>query len=94
MPADRSTIALDMEKAGINPAMMYASGANPSSTPGGASASSAGGGGDPLSSLINSAANLARAFNYDDNPRNDVTTKQIFDSVGKLEKTIYTERNY
>lgn len=85
----------DMEAAGLNAAMMYSGGGGSggASTPHGAAATSNQSGSESISGIINSAANLARSFNYDKNPRNDVTTKQIFDSMGKLTKTIYTENN-
>lgn len=72
----------DMEAAGLNPAMMYSSGANPASTPSGsASHSSALPGSAVVPSLLNSAANLAKTFNYDRNKSNDVTMKQTLNMV-------------
>ena len=84
----------DMEAAGINPAMAFGGGAGGggASTPSGAAAQP-GGNSNVAVNMINAAANLAQAFNYDRNPKNDVTTKQIFNSVGQLTKTVYTEHN-
>jgi len=70
----------DMEAAGINPAMAYGGGSGGASTPTN-SAAQASGNGNIASNLVNSAANLAAAFNMDKNPRNDVTLKQINTAV-------------
>lgn len=67
----------DMQAAGLNPAMMYSGGGGAgASTPHGATAA---GINSPniAGDFINSAANLAKAFNYDNNPKNDVNLKQI-----------------
>lgn len=68
----------DMEAAGLNPAMMYSGGGGGgASTPHGAAAIGNQSGSESISGLINSAANLARSFNHDKNPKNDVNLKQV-----------------
>lgn len=68
----------DMEAAGLNPAMMYSGGGGGgASTPHGAAAIGNQSGSESISGLINSAANLARSFNHDKNPKNDVSLKQV-----------------
>lgn len=79
----------DMKEAGLNAAMMYSggSGGGGASTPHGAAATSNQSGSESISGLINSAANLARSFNNDKNPKNDVTVQQVFNKMGELTKT-------
>lgn len=79
----------DMEKAGINPAMAFSnSNANGASTPNSSAANSnSGSTNDTISNLINSAANLTRAFNYDKSNTNDVGPSEavsIINAVAKL----------
>ena len=78
----------DMEKAGLNAAMMYSggSGGGGASTPHGAAATGNQNGSDSLSGLINSAANLARAFNYDKDSSNNVNIYQVSDKVKEYMK--------
>lgn len=66
-----------MKDAGLNPAMMYSnSTASPVSGVGQSSAANTGIT-TSVSSLLNSAANLARSFNNDRNPNNDVSFKDL-----------------
>ena len=80
----------DMKKAGLNPAMMYTGSGSSASTPVGSSAKSSAGGssGNFLSgvaAILSSAASLANNKNVDKH-----TTKQIYNSSGKLMKTVET----
>lgn len=87
----------DMEKAGINPAMALANGGPGASTPNGASASGSAGLASPtsgngigqISSLINSAANMAQVMNYDKSKKNNMSvgdTVNLIQTVAKLIK--------
>lgn len=79
----------DMKAAGINPAMMYANNGQGATTPTGSSASShASNSSNILSGIanvINSAASLTNNKNVDRE-----TTKQIYNSAGKLLQTVET----
>lgn len=79
----------DMEAAGINPAMAFggAGGGGGASTPNGAAATFNQTGSENISGLINSAANLAKAFNNDKNNKNDVNLNQVTNA------TAYMQRN-
>lgn len=91
----------DLESAGLNPYMVYGSGASPSSTPT-ASSASAGSGArsgiqnsvnviSQLSGLMNSVTN-ARALDYQMNKKSEnQTTQSIYNSVGRLLKVIVTK---
>ena len=77
----------DAKAAGINPAMMFAnSSASGASTPNGSSAHSASSSaaGDSLSSVLNSASNLARAFNHDKEPSNNLSLKDVATTAAKI----------
>ena len=89
----------DAESAGVNSAMLFAnSSSSGASTPVGssargsaASASSGSPGTGPIGGivgLVNSAANLTRAFNSDKNKSNDVTFREVTNTVRKLEKLL------
>lgn len=93
----------DMIKAGVNPAMAYSGGASGASTPHGAAAQSSGSSSTAFD-MINSAANLAAAFNYDKNKHNDVNLKQIskatayiqrngYKNIEELNKSFFTDLN-
>lgn len=75
----------DMEKAGINPAQVFANngGSAAASTPSGASARSSAGGGS-LASIVNSAANLTHAFNSDKNRANDIDHNKMVKVIANL----------
>lgn len=78
----------DMEASGINPAMAFGGGAGGggASTPHGAAAQASGSSSTAFD-MINSAANLAAAFNYDKNKKNDVNLKQV------TKASTYMQRN-
>ncbi len=80
----------DMEKAGINPAMAFGGGAGGASTPNGAAAHATGSSNIAVN-MINSAANLAAAFNYDKNKSNDVNLHQITKASSKLNKEFFSD---
>lgn len=82
----------DMEKAGINPAMAFGGGAGGggASTPNGAAAHATGSSNIAVN-MINSAANLAAAFNYDKNKSNDVNIHQITKASSKLNKEFFSD---
>ena len=84
----------DMEKAGINPAMVFGGGAGGGgiSTPNGAAAHATGNSSTVMNmNTINSAANLAAAFNYDKNKSNDVNLHQITKASSKLNKEFFSD---
>ena len=83
----------DMKAAGLNPAMLYASGGNGASTPSGASANgSTGRAIDVLGQMGNfmNSINTARQIDYytkrDESPKR--TTEELYNSMGDLVKTI------
>lgn len=81
----------DAQSAGINPAMMYAnSSSSGASTPNGSSANSSalGNGAVGVASLVNSAANFARSFNSDRNNNNDVSFREVANTVKEMSKII------
>lgn len=65
----------DMEKAGLNPAMMYSNSAGGASTPTGSSAHTAGGK-LGLEGALSGIANVAQVFNNDKNSQNDLDVKK------------------
>lgn len=77
----------DMEKAGINPAMAFGGGAGGggASTPNGAAAHATGSSNIAVN-MINSAANLAAAFNYDKDKSNNVNLNQITKATAYMQK--------
>lgn len=80
----------DMEKAGLNPAMLYGNG-SPAPATSGASASSSGAGAgaiSAISSIFNSASNL---INANDDTKNKKTQQTIYNSAGNAIKKIVTE---
>ena len=90
----------DLKAAGLNPAMMYASGGSGAGTPSGASATSGGTNGNifnaigAISGLMNSitsARNVDRMSNNDEISRN--TTTKMYNNAGKLFKTIVQQSN-
>jgi len=77
---------LDMQNAGLNPAMMYSSGSDGASTPNSAHSNSS-----ILPSLSGIASVLSSAASLTNNKNIDKeTTKQIYNSAGKLMKTVET----
>lgn len=82
----------DMEKAGINPAMAFSNGGPSISTPSGGTGTSSptiGNGIGQISSLINSAANMAQVMNYDKSKKNNMSvgdTVNLIHTVAKLIK--------
>lgn len=82
--------AEDMEKAGVNTAMAFSSGASGASTPSGASAhgSSAGtaSAGNTVGAVVNGAANMVKALNYDKNSHNDVNLKDTVKMLANVAK--------
>lgn len=77
----------DMQAAGLNPAMMYANGANPASTPSGSSASTAGQHTN-MPGIINAVANVAHVMNNDKNSKNDITIADAVRMVGNVAKVL------
>lgn len=78
----------DMENAGLNPAMMYASGANAASTPSGSMASSGiantSSAHSNMAGIINSVANVAHVMNYDKNKNNDMDVGQAVRMISNV----------
>lgn len=78
----------DMQKAGLNPALMYASGGNQASTPSGAGASSTGRAMDvigsvaPLINAVNGARNLDLISKRDN--MSSYNERYIYNAAGKL----------
>ena len=91
----QATVA-DMQKAGLNPAMMYASGGNASATPSSASASGTsitpGESMDVLGSVgvLMNSVNTARELDYrtkrDEMPER--TTEELYNKMGDLVRTV------
>lgn len=77
----------DMQKAGINPAMAFGGGAGGggASTPNGAAAHATGSSNIAVN-MINSAANLAAAFNMDKDKSNNVNLNQITKATAYMQK--------
>lgn len=78
----------DMQAAGLNPAMLYSSGANAASTPSGASghSSASSASGTEIGSMLNGIANVARVMNYDDNKSNDMDAYQAVKTIANVAK--------
>lgn len=76
----------DAKKAGLNTAMLYSgsSSAGASTVPSSANTTGASG----VASLVNSAANLARSFNNDKSNSNNVTSKDLVNTVMAISKMI------
>ena len=75
----------DMQKAGLNPAMMFSGAGGGNSTPNSAVAHNSTGGAVAMN-MINSAANLAAAFNYDKDRTNNVNLNQITKATAYMQK--------
>jgi hypothetical protein len=81
----------DMQKAGLNPAMLFSgAGGGGASTPNSAVAS-ASGSSNVFANTINAAANFAAAFNYDKDKSNNVNLNQITKATSTINKNFFSD---